>query len=551
MTTETRTATSEREGALDAAQPQLILVLDRARPLSGGERHSLANIARVTIGRARERRATRIVEDGVATLRIQLADERVSALHATLDRVDGEWRLVDPGSTNGSHVNGRAARLATLEDGDILEIGQSFFRFRASMRTPADAPGDVDVSTLDGVSRAFGTLLPWLTRDLSRLARVARSEVSVLLRGETGTGKEVLARAIHAESGRTGPFVAVNCGAMPAPLVESLLFGHKRGAFSGAAQDELGLVRSAEGGTLFLDEVADLGGPAQAALLRVLQEREVLPVGATRPIATDVRVLAATHRPVEGLSAQGAFRADLLARLSGFTFTVPPLRDRIDDLGLLVSTILARVAPERAAGLSLSSELVYAMLRHDWPFNAREVEQRLRTAVVLAFDGRIQLSHAWTSGLSDGASTSEPPPRASEERGRDEALRRELEAKLTEHGGNVTRVSEALGKRRTTIQRWIRRLGLESGALPLIACCRSTPPRALSPGGEMIHPRARKASNRTPRMHAGSRFGDVVVGGEQDEQGGQGEQGARDATVRTLDEAAARQHCFASRGSRA
>jgi hypothetical protein len=238
--------------------------------------------------------------------------------------------------------------------------------------------------------------------------------------------------------------VAVNCGALPATLVESLLFGHKRGAFSGAAQDELGLVRSAEGGTLFLDEVADLRGPAQAALLRVLQEREVLPVGATRPIATDVRVLAATHRPVESLSAQEAFRADLLARLSGFTFTVPPLRDRIDDLGLLVSTILSRVAPERAAGVSLSSELVYAMLRHDWPFNAREVEQRLRTAVVLAFDGRIQLSHAWTSAPSDGEGASQRSPRTSQEvGGHDDALRRELEAQLTEHGGNVTRVSEA------------------------------------------------------------------------------------------------------------
>jgi transcriptional regulator with PAS, ATPase and Fis domain len=330
------------------------------------------------------------------------------------------------------------------------------------MTTPLDARGDVDVGDLEDVPRAFGTLLPWLTRDLQTLARVARSDVSVLLLGETGTGKEVLARAIHAHSGRRGPFVAVNCGALPAPLVESLLFGHKRGAFSGAAQDELGLVRTAEGGTLFLDEVGDLGSPAQAALLRVLQEREVLPVGATRPIATDVRVLAATHRPVEALSRQDAFRPDLLARLSGYTFGVPPLRDRMDDLGLLTATILQKVAGERASSLSLASELVHAMLNHAWPFNVREVEQRLRTAVVLAVDGRIQLSHAWTDARKDEGASAVPSRAESTTLSlEDEALRRELLAKLVEHAGNVTRVAEALGKRRTTVQRWVRRFGID------------------------------------------------------------------------------------------
>lgn len=459
--TQSRTPTSELESRRDAHHPQIILVLDRARPLSGGARHSLASITRVTIGRARERGAERIVEDGAPTLRLLLQDERVSGSHAVLEHRDGAWHFADTGSTNGSRVNGRDVRRSQLADGDVLEIGQTFFRFRAAMTTPVHASGDVDVGDLEDVPKAFGTLLPWLTRDLQTLARVARSEVSVLLRGETGTGKEVLARAIHAQSGRSGPFVAVNCGALPATLVESLLFGHKRGAFSGAAQDELGLVRTAERGTLFLDEVGDLGAPAQAALLRVLQEREVLPVGATKPIATDVRVLAATHRPVEALSRQDAFRPDLLARLTGYTFAVPPLRDRIDDLGLLVSTILRRVAGERATSLSLASELVYAILKHDWPFNVRELEQRLRTAVVLAVDGRIQLSHAWTAGRKDPGldDTSAPAPTALSLE--DEALRRDLEAKLAEHQGNVTRVGEALGKRRTTVQRWIRRLGID------------------------------------------------------------------------------------------
>jgi transcriptional regulator with AAA-type ATPase domain len=461
--TQTKTATSERAAGSDASHPQLVLVLDRARPTAGSARHSLASIARVTVGRARARQrgAARVVEEGVPTLSILLPDDRVSALHAVIERREGRWHFADSDSTNGSRVNGRDTRRCALEDGDVLEIGHTFFRFRAAMPTPVDAPGDVDATDLRDLAGAFGTVLPWLTRDLATLERVARSDVPVLLRGETGTGKEVLARSVHAQSGRRGPFVAVNCGALPPALVESLLFGHKRGAFSGATQDELGLVRTAEGGTLFLDEVGDLGPAAQVALLRVLQEREVLPVGGTRPVATDVRIVSATHRPVDG---SPDFRHDLLARLSGFTFAVPPLRGRIDDLGMLVAAILAKVAGERTAELSLASDLVYAMLAHDWPFNVREVEQRLRTAVVLAGDARIQLSHAWAAGASPGggadpAKGAQSPATSLSEQ--DEALRRDLEAKLTQHAGNVTRVGEALGKRRTTVQRWLRRLGID------------------------------------------------------------------------------------------
>ena len=455
--TQTVTAASEREGPCDTPQPQLFLVMDRAHPLAGGARHSLANIDRVTLGRGPARSAERVVEDGVRTLRVRLPDARVSGAHATMERSPEGWRLVDHGSTNGSRVNGRDARTATLADRDVVEIGHTFFRYRAGVPTPADAPGDVDAADLRDLPRSFATLSPGLTRELETLSRVARSEVPVLLRGETGTGKEVLARAVHEQSGRGGRFVAVNCAALPAPLVESLLFGHKRGAFSGAAQDEAGLVRSAQDGTLFLDEVGDLGAPAQAALLRVLQEREVLPVGETRAIKIDVRIVAATHRPIEELAEREAFRADLLARIRGFTFSVPPLRRRIDDVGMLVAGLLSRVAADRAGSLVLAADLACKMLEHDWPYNVREVEQRLRTAVVLAVDGRIQLAHAWSEGPAAPGSSA-PAPRLSSE---DEALRTRIEASLSEHGGNVTRVGEALGKRRTTVQRWMRRLGID------------------------------------------------------------------------------------------
>ncbi len=275
--------------------------------------------------------------------------------------------------------------------------------------------------------------------------------------GETGTGKEVLARAIHAESGRTGAFVPVNCGALPANLVESLLFGHVRGAFSGALRDEPGLVRTAQGGTLFLDEIGDLALVAQAALLRVLQEREVLPVGATRAIPTDVRVVVATHRSLHKLAESGAFRDDLLARLTGYVYTLPPLRERIDDIGFLVAAILKNVAGERAGSISLSAAAIYALLEHRWPHNVRELEQRLKTAVALAVDGRIERAHLWSSGADEELAREASGRPSSPE---DDALVAELVERLEAHRGNVTRVGDAMGKSRTQVQRWLRRFGI-------------------------------------------------------------------------------------------
>ncbi len=466
MDTSTLTADSSRRHENDVPQPALILLLDRARPLAGSARHSLANIDRVTLGRGHARAVERVVEEGRPTLRISLPDDRISSLHARIERGPQGWRLTDSASSNGCRVNRKDVKQTLLADGDVIEIGRTFFRYRAALPTPFDAPGDVGAADLSALPKAFATLLPTLARDLETLARIADSHVSVLLLGETGTGKEVVARAIHAESGRPGPFVAVNCGALPATLVESLLFGHTRGAFSGATQDAPGLVRAAEGGTLFLDEVGDLGPSAQAAMLRVLQEREVTPIGATRPIPTDVRVVSATHRSVVDLVRSGAFRQDLLARLQGFTFTLPELRARIDDVGLLVARLLPKVATERAANLSFTAELAYAMFEHDWPENVRELEQRLGRGAVLATSGRVEASHFWGADVGPtkepsrkGSLYSASPGRLSRE---DEALHAELVAKLSEHHGNVTRVGEAMGKSRTQIQRWVKRLGIDA-----------------------------------------------------------------------------------------
>jgi transcriptional regulator of acetoin/glycerol metabolism len=194
----------------------------------------------------------------------------------------------------------------------------------------------------------------------------------------------------------------------------------------------------------------------------VLQEREVTPLGETRAVPTDVRVIAAAHRSLRSLVETGAFREDLLARISGYQHELPALRDRLDDLGLLLRALLPRHARERAPAISLSADAAYALLGHTWPLNVRELEQRLRTAVALAEEGRIQLSHLW----KEGAPLSDPPKAkgtADLLRSReDDALHAELVERLTAFRGNVTHVGQAMGKSRTQIQRWLRRLGIDA-----------------------------------------------------------------------------------------
>ena len=200
-----------------------------------------------------------------------------------------------------------------------------------------------------------------------------------------------MARAIHELSGRRGAFVGVNCGALPQALIEDELFGHRRGAFTGAVDDRPGLVRSAEGGTLFLDEIGELPAASQVAFLRVLQEREVVPLGSDRPIKVDIRLCAATLRDLDELVASGRFRRDLHARLFDLTIELPPLRERRADLGLLVRALLARIPG--GAGARFAPAALRALVRHDWPSNIRELEKALRGAVARASGEAIELRH--------------------------------------------------------------------------------------------------------------------------------------------------------------
>jgi transcriptional regulator with PAS, ATPase and Fis domain len=322
------------------------------------------------------------------------------------------------------------------------------------------AAGNLDASTLSGLEPGLATLDPRLARRLDRLARVAPSPLSILLLGETGTGKEVLARGLHTLSQRPGPFVALNCGAIPQNLVESQLFGHVRGAFSGALKDELGVIRSAHTGTLLLDEIGDLPSGSQAALLRVLQDGEVLPVGSAQTTKVDVRIIAATHVPIEDQIARGLFRRDLYARLAGYTFHLQPLRERLVDLGVIAAALMAAGKLGARRGVRFQSEAVQAMLRYTWPMNVRELEQCLGAACALAEHDvitvddlppsiRTRAEPERTAGLAVSAIEQAPADQ-----------RATIVALLAKHDGNLAAVARELRTSRSQLYRLMERYAI-------------------------------------------------------------------------------------------
>lgn len=450
--------------------PVLVRVMAAAWPTAGAARHALVELDEVRLGRGSSWSAERAVKEGRRLLVVTTPDTYASRHHARVIRVKDRWVLEDAGSKNGMRINGGWAKRRWLEDGDLLQVGETFFLFRAAMQVAQGDPLDVTVTAASGPTLGLATVVPHLADNFARLARVARSPLPVLLLGETGTGKEVLARAYHRLSNRSGPFVAVNCAALPPALLESNLFGHLRGAFTGANEDRRGLISSAEGGTLFLDEVAELPLPSQAALLRALQHREVMPLGATRALPVDVRIAAASNRDLAERVQAGAFRDDLLARLRGYQLELPPLRARREDLGLLVAAMWEH-AGESGRATRLSADVAQALLRHPWPHNARELEQALMAARYLASDV-VDLDDLPASVRSGAA-------RADEAAGAGEGLprREQLCILLGHHAGNVSRVARALGTSRAQVHRLCHRFGLDIAAF---RGARPTAPENLS-----------------------------------------------------------------------
>ena len=427
--------------------PQLVVALHCDAPLSGSSRQSLAGLDSVMLARGGARRAIR----GARELRLELPDRWVSSVHARLFRRDGRWFAADAGSTNGTLVNGAPCAETALRDGDLLEVGRTLLWYRDA--APRGAVDELDSRQVDAAAPGLATIAPAMSAAIAELPSIARAGLPAIVTGESGTGKELIARAIHALSGRVGPFQAINCAAIAPTLLESELFGARKGAFSGATEDRPGLIRAADRGTLFLDEIADLPMPAQAALLRVLQESEVLPVGATRPVRVDVRVVAAAQRDLRDLVLSGRFRPDLLARLDAFTVALPPLRERREDLGLLAGALLRRLAPGRCERVRFDPGAARALFRYSWPLNVRELELSLATALALCGDGPIEPTHLPEAVRLGRAAMAQPAGEC--------APRDELVALLQEHGGNVAEVARLFGKGRMQIHRWARRYGID------------------------------------------------------------------------------------------
>ena len=413
---------------------------------------------------------------------ICVPEQAVSRQHARIYAHDTRWMLQDMGSRNGTMIDGSYVSEVELEPNHEIRVGDAMFKF-------VDAGAEKCVAyRIDGKvagerkAKMFTELVGGAQMDqiAADIERIAPTELSAVVLGETGTGKEVVARGIHRFSGRKGSFQAINCAAIPHNLLESELFGYRRGAFSGADRDKPGLIKLADGGTLFLDEIGDMPLDAQAKLLRVLQAREVFPLGATTPELVDIRVVCATHRDLYQYVKEGKFRGDLLARLNEHVVRLPPLRERKEDIFLLANSFCARYGrPE----MQFTFSFLVALFHYDWPFNVRELESCIKRGVALTDGGELDTVHLpdaiseHMKGYGDrqrvsiasnipaapyeGVSAHSPggTPTAPPRRGPPTEL--ELRGLLERHRGNIAAVGRELGKERMQVHRWLKRYNID------------------------------------------------------------------------------------------
>ena len=338
-------------------------------------------------------------------------------------------------------------------------LDRALGRRRLARRRQAASPLDSGAEEPEGLALVGHS--PAIIEVMKTLARVAPSQATVLVLGETGTGKELVARTIHRWSERASHrFVAVNCSALAEGLLESELFGHVKGAYTGAATSRPGLFREADKGTLFLDEIGDISPGLQARLLRALQEHEIVPLGAETPIKVDVRVIAATHRDLPELVRQGRLREDLYYRLDVVTLSLPPLRERRQDIPLLVDHFLRTLTSRHGRGpVAVDPEALRRLLGYDWPGNIRELQNVLERALLLAEQGVIGPEHLATT-VRPSAAALPDVPESPALRGLEDVEREHVIRVLAATGGNREESSRILGISRRTLTRMIQRWGL-------------------------------------------------------------------------------------------
>ena len=312
-------------------------------------------------------------------------DPTVSRNHCKIEVDHRGYRLRDLDSKNGTWVGGvRVADAWLPAEGATIRVGNTEFRFQ-----PLGETVEVELSRKNQFGRLLGSSAQ-MREIFAMLGRLAPTDVTVLIEGESGTGKELVAQAIHEHSRRaSGPFMIFDCSAVPENLIESELFGHVKGAFTGATASRTGAFQAATGGTLFLDEVGELQPSLQPKLLRALESREVKPVGSNTHVKTDVRIVAATNRSLESEVERGGFREDLFYRLAVVRLQLPPLRERPEDIPILVESFLAALGKDHG-GVHVSYETMAKLQRHEWPGNVRELKNFMERAALLSETGRIE-----------------------------------------------------------------------------------------------------------------------------------------------------------------
>jgi transcriptional regulator with GAF, ATPase, and Fis domain len=468
-------------GGLYEESPALTTVFDHGRPTVRHLRKSKIVVVsgpeqgrEVEIGKARVTGGRSIINDLV------LSDKAISGTHFEILAGDDGYRLRDLDSTNGTFVGELRVREVWLKPGQEFRVGHTQLRF-----VPTQDIVEIPLSKRDTFESVTGSSVR-MREIFATLEKVAPSELTVLITGETGTGKEMIARGIHQASARRGkPFVVLDCGAIPKDLIESTLFGHEKGSFTGAVGQHHGCFEQAQGGTIFLDEIGELDINLQPKLLRVLENRELKRVGGDRLIKIDVRVLAATNRDLRAMVNTSTFREDLYFRLSVIHVELPPLRERKEDVPALADVFLRDIAGRRGLEMTFSADAIAALQSHSWPGNVRELKNVVERAASLTEAPLVQRSDLMFNrepsgrpSLSSSSSGNHAPPAGAIETpamppivpGVDfkEAKQRVVDAfelaylrqLLERHDGNITRSAQEAGLTRYHLRELLKRHGL-------------------------------------------------------------------------------------------